>query len=189
MSYNLPPGSGFIFMKVGIHARESLKDILARKQKELKDAGVSFWGYGGNTCHPTTKVQPFVSQLADQGQEVYLCMNEMVSNHWANPVRAEEYSVDGINWEKVPAPVNVMGSRYALVIDSLETTNFNLNLGQTRVGIGMQKGRSGVEYIQGRVDKACLELAPEGAGASGQEKLIQIDLAAKLAKPYAVLLR
>ena len=63
MSYQLQPGAGFIFMKVGVHAQETLTDIIARKQRELKDAGVSFWGYGGNTCHPTTKVQPFVSKL------------------------------------------------------------------------------------------------------------------------------
>ena len=41
MSYQLQPGAGFIFMKVGVHAQETLADIIARKQRELKDAGVS----------------------------------------------------------------------------------------------------------------------------------------------------
>lgn len=190
MSYQLHPGDGFIFMKVGVHAQESLKDIIARKQKELKEAGVSFWGYGGNTCHPTTKVQPFVSTLADQGREVYLCMNEMVSKHFADPVRAEEFSADGgATWEKVPGPVNVLGSRYALVLKSLETTDFDLSLGHTKVGIGMQIGKSGVAYIQGRVDKACLEMTSEALTPPENDRVIKIGLAAKLHKPYAVLLR
>ena len=38
MSYQLQPGAGFIFMKVGVHAQETLTDIIARKQRELKDA-------------------------------------------------------------------------------------------------------------------------------------------------------
>lgn len=189
MSYQLQPGAGFIFMKVGVHAQETLTDIIARKQRELKNAGVSFWGYGGNTCHPTTKVQPFISKLAARGQEVYLCMHEMISKHWAEPVRAEEYSEDGVTWKKVPAPINVRGSRYALVLKSLEPTDFELSLGHTKVGIGLQEGRPGVEYIQGRVDKACLELTPGALVPPANDRVLKIGLAAALDAPYAVLLR
>lgn len=189
MNGGLRPGSGFIFMKVGVHAQESLKDILARKQKELADAGVSFWGYGGNTCHPTTKVQPFVSRLAKAGQEVYLCMHEMVSKHYADPVRAEEYSVDGQTWEKVPKGVNVLGSRYALVLTSFQGTEFEVSLAHTRVGVGLQEGRAGADYIRGRVDKACLEVTEERLPTSDGDRVLKIDVAAKLAAPYAVLLR
>jgi hypothetical protein len=189
MAYVPKPGSGLIFMKVGTHAKESLEDILKRKQKELEDAGVSFWGYGGGTCHPTTKVQPFVSRLAAEGQEVYLCMQQMTSNHFADPVRAEEYSEDGVTWKSVPKPINVLGSRYALVVKSLDLTEFDLSLARTRVGVGLQQGRPGVEYIKGHVDKACLVLTEEAAGLPADDKVLKISLAAKLAEPYAVLLR
>lgn len=189
MAYVPAAGAGLIFMKVGTHANESLKDILDRKQKELSDAGVSFWGYGGGTCHPTTKVQPFVSRLVGQGQEVYLCMQQMTSNHFADPVRAEEYSEDGVIWKPVPAPINVLGSRYALVVKSLDITDFDLSLAHTRVGIGLQEGRPGVEYIKGHVDKACLLLTDGAAGLPADDKVVKISLAAQLAEPYAVLLR
>jgi hypothetical protein len=36
-------------MKVGTHAQESLEDIIARKSKEIDDAGYAMWGYGGKT--------------------------------------------------------------------------------------------------------------------------------------------
>jgi len=189
VSYIPQPGTGLIFMKVGVHARETLADILARKKQEISDAGVSFWGYGGNTCHPITKVQPFVSKLAGTGQEIYLCMHEMVSKHFADPVRAEEFSADGKTWQKIPKAINVLGSRYALVLNSLDPTHFDLSLGQTKVGIGVQAGRSGLEYIRGRVDKACLELTDTCSAPPTEDKILQIDLAAKLEAPYAVLLR
>lgn len=190
MAYQPQPGAGLIFMKVGIHAQESLKDILARKKQELADVGVTFWGYGGNTCHPTTKVQPFVSKLVGAGQEVYLCMHEMLSKHHADPVRAREYSEDGMTWKEVPSGINVRGSRYAMVLNSLDPTDFKLNLAETRVGIGMSTGRSGFDYIQGRVDKACLELSSTAAGGPTEnDKLLPIRIAGRLAAPYAVLLR
>lgn len=189
MSYVPKAGMGLIFMKVGTHAKETLEDILVRKQKELADAGVSFWGYGGGTCHPTTKVQPFVSRLAEQGQQVYLCMQQMTSNHFADPVRAEEYSDDGISWKAVPKPINVLGSRFALVVKSLDVTDFDLSLAHTRVGIGLQQGRIGLDYVRGHVDKACLVLTDEAGASAEGDKVLKISLAAQLAHPYAVLLR
>ena len=58
MSKIIEPGSGLLYMKVGTHARETLEDIIRRKTKEIEDTGYAFWGYGGNTCHPRTMVQP-----------------------------------------------------------------------------------------------------------------------------------
>src|ERR1041384_6029519 len=101
MSAIIRPGTGVLFMKVGTHAQEPLESIIARKTKEIEEAGVSFWGYGGNTCHPQTMVQPFVNSFEQRGDVVYLCMQEMNSKHFADQVRAEEYSVDGINWTPI----------------------------------------------------------------------------------------
>src|ERR1039458_7897172 len=98
MSGIVEPGAGVLFMMVGTHARESLDDIIARKAKEIEDAGFAMWGYGGNTCHPRTMVQPFAESFKDRGKPIYLCMNAMPSSHIADPVRAQEYSVDGIKW-------------------------------------------------------------------------------------------
>ncbi|MCP1292972.1 MULTISPECIES: hypothetical protein [Chromobacterium] len=186
----IQPNRGILFMKVGVHAQETLEDIIERKTKEIKDAGFAFWGYGGNTCHPTTMVQPFVEGHAARGEKVVLCMNEILSKHFADPVRAELYSTDGVRWQKVPNAINVLGSRYALAIKDLRRTNLELPLAKSAVAIGNSKGMLGVQYIRGRVDKACLELC-EGADIprAPDEKSVQIDLVAELCEPYAVFLK
>ena len=51
MSAIAAPGSGIIYMKVGVHARETLEEIIARKTQEIRDEGFAMWGYGGG-CHP-----------------------------------------------------------------------------------------------------------------------------------------
>jgi len=166
----LKTGESFIYMKVGVHAKEPLQDIIARKRLEIANAGVAFWGYGGNTCHPLTAVQPFVKDVTQE------------------PVRADSYSVNGIDWVKVPKPINVRGSRYALVLESLDEVDLAISLSDTKVGIGRLTGNQGSSYVKGRVDKACLVFSPVEQ-KSGEAESISLKLAARLAAPYAVLLK
>ncbi|MDF2462789.1 MAG: hypothetical protein K0Q43_1024 [Ramlibacter sp.] len=187
MALKLEPGDPFIFMKVGVHAREPLKDIIERKRKEIANAGVSFWGYGGGTCHPLTAVQPFVKEYVNNGLNVHLLMQEITSNHWAPPVRAEESSADGVRWEKIHPDINVTGSRYALVIDSLDLIEEPISLDQAAVGVGRLKGSKADSYIRGHVDKACLVYAPGETKPDAQS--IVLRLAARVVAPYAVLLK
>jgi hypothetical protein len=185
------PGAGILFMKVGTHAKEDLATIIARKSKEIDDAGFAMWGYGGNTCHPRTMVQPFAEEYAAKQMPIYLCMQEMDSRHFADPLRANEYSADGTKWEAIPSGVNVLGSRFALVLESLEEDDFVLPLANAKVAIGLSKGRAAGRYIQGQVDKACLEIVTDPLpGLQPEEvKEIPINLVAKLKSPYAVFLR
>jgi hypothetical protein len=178
------PGDALLFMKVGTHAQEELSEIIARKQAEIAAAGYTMWGYGGNTCHPSTMVQPFARTHALASKPILLVMQPMISNHFAEPVRAEEFSIDGRTWQEVPAPINVLGSRFALCITNLREEAGALRVGNTRVAIGNSKGKSGEEYIRGRVDKACLEVV---AGPSGGES-IDIGLVAEVVEPFAVFL-
>src|SRR5713226_6251276 len=143
MALPLKPGDGLLFMKVGTHAQESLEDIITRKTKEIADAGFALWGYGGNTCHPTAMVQPFVRDYETRGGIVYLCMHPMESKHWSEPLRARQFSTDGAKWEDIPSAINVKGSRYALVIKDLRREDFNLALAKTKVAIGNSMGRAG----------------------------------------------
>jgi hypothetical protein len=184
------PGEGLLFMKIGSHAREELADIIARKSEEIRRTGFGMWGYGGNTCHPTSMVQPFARAFAERGQIIQLCMQRMESNHFAEPVAAAEYSVDGVSWHAIPKTIEVRGSRYALVIDRLSEERFTLPLDQTRVFLGPSIGRLGSKYVQGRVDKACLEIldAPELSNRANPVNA-EINLVAKLCDPYAVFLR
>lgn len=183
----LEPGDPFIFMKVGVHATEPLDVILKRKREEIAKAGVAFWGYGGGTCHPLTAVQPFVKEYVDNGLSVHLLMQEINSNHWAPPVRAEECSADGVNWVKIHPDVHVRGSRFALVVESLDEIEVPLTLDQSAVGVGRMKGTKGDSYIRGRVDKACLVYSPGEQKPAAQP--IVLKLAARLVAPYAVLLK
>ena len=178
--------TGLLYMKVGTHAQEDLAAIIERKRQEIDEAGFSMWGYGGNTCHPRTMVQPFVSDYSTSGKPIMLLMQPMTSNHFAEPIRAEEYSADGITWEPVPEAINVLGSRYALCIRTLQEVEEKLALGNTRVAVGRSKGKNGQDYVRGRVDKACLEYS-ESLGGSGE--LVDIRLAAEMVEPYAVFLR
>ena len=75
-------------MKVGTHAGESLEDILRRKTREIEEAGYALWGYGGNTCHPLSMVQPFARDFERRGATIYLCMEPMDLSHFAVSERA-----------------------------------------------------------------------------------------------------
>lgn len=190
MSAIITPGQSVIFMKIGIHAREPLETIIERKLKEIEDEGMAFWGYGGNTCHPSSMVQPFAATQAQKGKPVYLVMEKMQSNHFAEPLRSEEYSIDGKVWKPVPAGIHVLGSRYALAIKNLEQTELVLPLARTHVAQGPSLGRAGNAYVSGRIDKACLELDNNvNVPPAPDEKVTAIGLVAELCDPYAVFLR
>lgn len=188
MSDIVHPGAGIVYMKVGTHARESRSDIIDRKRQEITDADYALWGYGGSTCHPLTSVQPFARDFMQRGNVIHLVMQPMESKHFAIPNRAEEFSVDGVEWQDVPAAIDVRGSRYALKIDTLEKTEYELPLAHTRVAVGNSRGRRGDRYIRGRVDKACLEIVEDELD-SDEAKHVKIGLVARLVEPYAVLLK
>lgn len=185
------PGAAILFMKVGTHAQEPIEDIIQRKSQEIEDTGYAMWGYGGNTCHPSSMVQPFAEMFEERREPIHLVMEPMVSKHFAEPLRASEYSVDNIKWEPIPQTINVVGSRYALVIRNLRREEFILPLAQTKVAVGKTTGRLGSRYIKGLVDKACFvvtekpELTNDDEGLEGRK----IGYVAELVKPYAVFLR
>lgn len=186
------PGAGLLFMKIGTHAQESLAGIIARKRKEIEKVGHTMWGYGGNTCHPTTMVQPFARTYAERQEPIHLVMEEMESNHFAEPLCAAESSTNGIDWTPIPEDIEVRGSRYALVIRDLHQVEMSLPLQQTRVPVGPSSGRLGARYVNGRVDKACLTFldAPEVLNEEDVARFERpIHLVAEMIDPYAVFLR
>lgn len=188
MSDIITPGAGVLFMKVGTHAQEDLAEIIARKRKEIEDEGIAMWGYGGNTCHPSSMVQPFARQFAAKQRPIHLVMQRMNSRHYAEQMRAQRYSIDGTTWADIPKGINVLGSKFALVIRDLREYDATLDLSATRVAVGMSQGRLGSRYVQGQADKACLEvIAPERTNEPA--KTVAINLVADLVEPYAVFLR
>ncbi len=186
-------GSGLIFMKVGTHAREPLEQIIERKRRELNRAGKIFWGYGGTTCHPTRTVRPFAAAHAEVGRTVTLVMQKMTSRQFAEPDLAKEYSQDGVNWRPIPRGIEVRGSRYAMVLGSLEDENVLLDLDALRVWDGRCRGNLASQYLRGHVDKACLEVLENPFltqdGRALDRRHVAIGLTALVVEPYAVFLR
>ena len=187
MSDIIHPGAGLVYMKVGTHAKEDLVHIIERKRREIDEAGYAMWGYGGSTCYPSSMVQPFARAFAAKGEPIHLVMHKMKSRHYAEQVRAERFSVDGVKWESVPKAINVLGSRYALVIKDLREHEDELDLAATEVSVGLSAGRQGSRYVQGQADKACLVVTTSEHNNS-EHKRVKIDLVAALADPYAVFL-
>ena len=182
--------AGLIFMKVGLHAQESIEDIINRKQKEFKEAGSIFWGYGGHTCHPLTMVQPFAKEIQKQGNEVLIIMQKMNSKHHAPPEVAKQYSDDGVNWQPIPRGIEVRGSRFALVLDELNMEEFDVDIGELEVGVGPSRGRRADKYLIGQADKGCFVYSSRKALIAPEEKVIKrIGLVARLKPPFAVFVR
>ena len=178
-------GDPILYMKVGMHAQESLDDILARKQAEIDRVGYAMWGYGGPTCHPVRAVQPFAAQQAAVGNVIRLVMEPVNSRHAREPARATEYSLDNNLWIPVPDGIDVLGSKFALCITNLRETDEELPLDATSVAVGKSAGRDGATFIKGHVDKACLEVVPR----RGEGRVAQIKLQADLVDPWAVFVR
>jgi hypothetical protein len=176
-----------VFMKVGTHAKETFENILDRKRREYEAAGMSFWGYGGGTMHPLTKLQPFARYHVEHGEQVTLIMEEIQSNHWESAV-ATEYSKDGVLWEPIPKGIEVRGSRYALVLDEIKPGDLTVDLSEFAVGIGPSEGKNASTYIRGRVDKGCFDyIGPPNTVT--EHKIVKSTYSAALKDPFGVLLR
>jgi hypothetical protein len=182
----------FIFMKVGNHAGETFEQILERKRRELADSGRIFWGYGGTTLHPISRVQPFSRLTVQQNGTVHLVMEPMESAADPEILPAREMSVDGVHWEPLPDGVHVTGSRYALILNELEPGSLDFPLDDYEVGIGPSSGRAAQDYLLGRVDKGCFVRRSSGALApqsSRPPRSRSIGFTAELTEPFGVLLR
>ena len=155
MGRKTTPPDAFIFMKVGDHAGESWEQILERKQREREQAGRIFWGYGGSTCHPLRQVQPFARLHVGQTGRIQLLMEPVHSRAKPEIVPAKEFSKDGVHWERLPDGIEVIGSRYAFVLDEIRPGDLDIPLEDFEVGIGMSRGRAADQYIGNRVDKGC----------------------------------
>jgi len=185
-----PKSESFVFMKVGQHAGEDFDSIIQRKMKEIEATGMSFWGYGGPTCHPTRQIQPFAKRVIEKKGNIYLCMVKINSLADPDVLPATMYSVDGIKYDPIPEGIKVTGSRYAIVLDEIVPEEIEIPLSAYEVACGISRGRLAIDYIKGHVDKACLEFNPERLSVSKDEKKIKTtSYVAKMTEPFAVFIR
>lgn len=190
MTKIIKPKSGLIFMKVGVHAGEPFEEILGRKRKEIEDTGLSFWGYGGGTCHPSRQVRPFARLKIEEGERIYLVMEQIESHHALTKKIAREYSIDGISWRPIPDKINVRGSKYAIILSEIREGDLDLDLGQYEVGYGSSRGKVAADYIQGRVDKGCIHMKHDfKEGEIKTKDIKKISHFGEIVDPYAVFVR
>ena len=121
-----------------------------------------FWGYGGNSCHPVSRVQPFARLAIREQGNVLLVMEPINSNADPDIVPAID-SRDGVSWERIPKGINVLGSRYALVLSEIRPGELEVKLNGFEVATGPSTGKPAEAYLQGRIDKGCFveRLGPE----------------------------
>lgn len=169
-----------IIMKCGTHATEKIEDILNRKKIEEENNGYIYWGYGGTLCHPINQVQPF----CHHNKKVYLLLTLTTSELNNIPKRANRYSIDKKMWHNINSSINVLGSKYALVIKNLQKCDFEINLSDYEIGIGKSVGKNLSVYLKGRVDKACA--IKSNKVQKQEERKIKITMIAELVSPYSV---
>ena len=169
-----------ILMKYGYHASEEVDSIIKRKLLEIEEKGFCFWGYGGTLLHPLNQVQPFCEK-----EKVYLLLSFTNSKYFGDSMRANYYSSDKINYQKIPKEINVYGSKKALVFNNLKKVDFDINLYDYEVEIGNSKGKSLADYFKLRVDKVCAVYKE----TSKIKKMVHIDYIAELVYPYSVFIK
>ncbi len=184
------PPDKFLFMKVGNHAGETWEQILERKRQEFEQTGRIFWGYGGNTCHPISTVQPFAKLAVKEHGGILLVMEPIDSRAQPDIIPATEYSHDGVTWEPIPNGIQVTGSRYALVLDEIKPGDLEITLAEYEVALGPSAGKAAELYLQGHIDKGCFTKSAQSRTQAAQKRPVRkIRYMAQLKEPFAVLLR
>ena len=184
----------FIFMKVGTHGGDSLKDILDRKKIELKKAKMIFWGYGGTVLHPMNQVQPFVEKWKKKSVRIEVLMEEIKGDSKSGPPAgtAKQFAVSDEECMK-PIPNEICtGGKHALVLDEIRECKpeLELDLRDYEVGIGpSSKGKkNAADYLSYRTDKGALVKASPRLNRPKESKCVRIKYRAYLKHPYAVFL-
>ena len=198
----------FIFMKVGIHGGESLKKIVKRKQREVNDVGMAFWGYGGTVLHPTNQVQPFVEKWKEESVCIEVLMEEINGDSKSGyPLgTVKQFAVsdkklvnDKELWKRIPKGIETSGE-HALVLDEISPCHMELDLRQFEVDRPRKKAINATQYLAFRgmkklterkrgADKGCLVAVESTYGSpGGPEAIVSISYRARLLCPYAVFL-
>lgn len=144
-----------VFMKYGTHANESPDMILKNKINEISLCGHTFWGYGGNVCHPINQLQPFINKNTKIREKTYLILSRIDSYWSGNTTRAGFYSFNNMDWIPFSDENIVTGSKYAIMCNTFELCSFKIDLSLYRVPIGKSAGRLLSSYISGHNTKGC----------------------------------
>lgn len=148
-----------VLMKYGAHAGESSDNIIERKQRELKETGQVFWGYGGTLCHPINQIHPFLNENRENNQKTYLVLvktkKEMENGNNKIQDRLNLYSENKVDWYPIPIGINVTGSKYAIICKSFDICSLDIDLSLYRIPFGSSQGCRLSNYLGWRKNRAC----------------------------------
>ena len=192
----------FIFMKVGPHGGETLDEILDRKNRELKKAGMIFWSYGEKgPLHPTEQVQRFVKRWVKEVDYIEVLMEPIKARSLFGPAAgtAKSYSVKENREEEESIPEGILTAPpHALVLGEIRRCDLKLELRDYEVGIGDSERTNATQYLAFRgmkkqtgrmrgADKGCLVKANSSYdGRDAPKAKVHIRYRACLLPPYAV---
>ncbi|MCT4611832.1 MAG: hypothetical protein N4A47_00515 [Clostridia bacterium] len=171
-----------IVMKVGPHNDMSLSEIITTKKDEETLHGVHFWGYSGVFCHPR-KVQEFCKNSINKGIVPKLILIETKSTYNSDIGFINNYSEDGVNYEKFNGPVQLQGAQFSFVTKRLKKLN-NFSISNYNVVGGKNDGKSLDTHLRFRVNKSFATIKHENLNDEGVEVLV-----AELVEPYAIWLK
>ena len=186
MDEQRPQPQAFVFMKVGAGHGESLGQIVERKNREVRDEEMMFWGYNGKLIHPLKQVQPFAEHWEQAQGRIELLMQVTPSKGIGRYQEVSEYSPNKQDWKRIPDGIKT-DCKMALVCEEIRPVSYVLDLARYKVGIGPSCGRNAAGFVKDHTSKACLVAtkAPPGTSASQAH----ISFQARLIPPYAVYLR
>lgn len=136
-----------IFIRLDNRSIKNIDAVLEAKLQEEEAQNNIFWGYTGNTCHPTTQVQPF-SEL-DSSTEIKVVMS-YYNSIYPDPKMVEmtEFSIDKKIWSELPAPTLVPEkAKYAFVMRNLTKCDMRINLQDYHVAVGDSLGVCLSKYL------------------------------------------
>lgn len=181
-----------IISVIGSHAYESEADIIARKMKEIFDAGNSFWLINSFKSK-TEGIQDFCKNASSENREVYCIFVGASQRGGAEPTKtnsiASQYSSDNINWLDIPKGIRVTGKidekTTALVLKSLDAVDkkdINIDLWNYSDFLDDSKP---IRFRQGASTLCAIKKYNEGMKSRYRE----IIAFGKLIEPFAVWLK
>lgn len=175
-------------MKAGPYCGYSLDEIIKIKQKEEKEIGKFFWGYGGVFCRPNI-LQTFISKAQSENEKVWVLFSETKSSYTTTTQdRFTEFSKDSNTWERLSDKVllvgNIQKKHFAITANNLVKNEFDLNIANyaTMTGIFPNTNKYLDTYFRYRVDKACGYYLP---GINSNEREVHVNYIAELVEPFS----
>ena len=181
-------------MKAGPYCGYSLDEIIKIKQKEEKNIGKFFWGYGGVFCRPDL-INAFASNARQNKKKVLVLFTETKSSYkTTGEGRFSDFSQNKLKWDPLPKEVLLVGNtkkpHFAICGKNLKKADSKIDLSQYQVflksGLFSDLNKNLADYFKYRVDKACGIYSPNKAS---ENRVIKIDYICELTEPYCVYIK